>query len=280
MRHQGRAPSDYSTNLFARHAVRFVSDAREPFFAMVTPYAPHAPAIPAPGDADAFADEPVPKPANFNVAAAGGPAYYRNLPSISFDRVVELRRRAWASTLAVDDAVRRLVATVAQRGVLDRTLFVYLSDNGFSFGSHRYMTKNCLYEECAHVPLGFLLPGGGGGSIETPISNVDLAPTLAHIGGAEPPAHADGTDLAPELLGDQPWPENRNLLLEVHQSKQGVPDGYAVVGKRWKYARHETGKRELYDLEADPYELRNLSGETAYGQVEQGLRSRLRALRR
>lgn len=277
--HQGTGAKSYSTDLLARTTSRFVADAKEPFFAMYTPYAPHEPAPPAPRHQGEFAGEPVPQPPNFNTVAPDQPRFYRRLSAVNFEGIKSNKRRAWRATLAVDDATRRLVHAVEERGALDRTVFVYLSDNGFSYGSHKYRPKNCLYQECAHVPMAFRMPDGAGGSIETPISNVDVAPTLAKLAGAGKMRPVDGESLAKQLLGDQPWPADRDLLLEVHASKQAVPEGYAIVTKDWKYTKLETGERELYHLQADPYELDNLHDEPAYAAIEADLRQRLRELR-
>lgn len=274
----GDEPSDYSTSVFARRASDFVATAPEPFFAMVTPYGPHEPTTPAPGDRGTFASEPVAKPPNYGVVAPDQPAYYRERGSGSFAEVRAARREAWEATLAVDRATRDLYRALDERGLLDRTVFVYMSDNGFSFGSHRFRTKNCLYEECARVPMVIRMPGGSARTVRAPISNVDLAPTIAALAGAEPPQDVDGQDLSAQLLSEAPWPRDRDLLLEVHSSKQGVPEGYAIVNSRWKYVENETGETELYDLRADPYELENLAGEPSRAEVESTLAERLAVL--
>jgi len=274
----GDDPADHSTSVFTRRAVRFVAEAPEPFFALVTPYTPHEPTTPSPGDEDTFAGEPVPRPPNFNAVAPDQPRYYRELKPARLSQVREAKRQAWAATLGMDEMMRRLHEAAAERGILERTVFVYMSDNGFSFGSHRFKTKNCLYEECARVPLAISVPGAPGGDVPTPISNVDLAPTLAGLAGAEPPAEADGEDLSPQLLGEDAWPRDRDILLEVHESKQGVPEGYGVVNSRWKYNELVTGETELYDLRADPYELENLAGEPAHAAVEGDLAAKLAEL--
>ena len=274
----GEEAADHSTALFGRRAVAFVRDAPEPFFAMLTPYAPHEPATPAPRDLGAFAEEPVERPPNFGVVAPDQPEHVRERGRLPFARAAAAKRRAWASTLAVDRILRDLFAAVRERGVLGNTVFVFISDNGFAFGSHRLRAKNCLYQECAQVPMLMWTPGVDGGEVATPFSNVDLAPTIAGLAGAEPPDDADGEDLSPQLLGDAPWPEDRDLLLEVHQSKQGVPDGYALVNSRWKYIEHATGEVELYDLRSDPYELDNLAGEPALAERERELADRLAEL--
>jgi len=271
----GRDPGDHSTALLGRRAVRFASEAPEPFFALLAPYAPHEPAIPAPRDVGEFADEPVRRPPNHGVAAADQPEFIRKRGRLPFDRAAEAKRRAWASTLAVDRAVRELFAAADERGILDRTVFLFISDNGFAFGAHRLRAKNCLYEECAHVPMLAWVPGVAGGKVGTPVSNVDLAPTIAGLAGVAGPDDADGDDLSAQLLGDASWPADRDLLLEVHENKQGIPDGYAIVNSRWKYIELDTGEIELYDLRSDPYELDNLAGEPALAERERELANRL-----
>ena len=149
----GEAPADYSTDVLAAHVDDFIRSAQQPFFAWFAPYAPHAPRTPAPRDRDAFAGARVKLPANFNRVAAGAPRWWKQRPRL--DRGEERRATLgqWRSLQAVDDAIGRFVETLRAQDELDNTVIVFLSDNGYSLGSHRNPWKDCAYEECVHLPL-------------------------------------------------------------------------------------------------------------------------------
>jgi arylsulfatase A-like enzyme len=235
--------------------------------------------VAAPRHEGLFAEEPVDLPPNFNEVDADQPAYYQGLDDADAGHMRAIARDKWEAGLAVDEAVEALSQTLESRGVAERTVLLFVSDNSFSLGSHRHFGKNCLYEECARVPMLVRYPGGETGATDSPVSNVDLAATLADLGGTEAGLPADGRSLTPFLSGKRPWPASRDLLLEVHRDKRGVPNGWAIVTHRWKYAEHNTGERELYRLETDPYEMDNLADEPQFEDEQAELAARLAELR-
>ena len=108
------------------------------------------------------------------------------------------------SLAEVDRALGSLVAEVQARGELDRTLIVFVSDNGYSFGEHRWVGKRCPYEACVRMPFVVRSPWRGAGEIPVPVSNVDLAPTIRDLVGAYvdmPTVPTDGLSLRPLLDG-------------------------------------------------------------------------------
>ena len=102
------------------------------------------------------------------------------------------RRRERATLLAVDDAVRRIVATVEARGELDRTVIFFLTDNGYAFGEHRWHGKKCAYEPCIRTPFAVLAPWPGPSVVPQLVSNVDLAATISDLAGVVPGLPQDG----------------------------------------------------------------------------------------
>jgi N-acetylglucosamine-6-sulfatase len=116
------------------------------------------------------------------------------------------------------------------------------------------------YEEAIRVPLIMRADAivGEARTDDHLVANIDLAPTIASVAGVELP-DADGTSLLPLLAGrSETW--RRALLIEHMRGTNPIPTYCAVRTSRYLFASYETGERELYDLEADPFELRNLAG--------------------
>ena len=157
------------------------------------------------------------------------------------------------------------------RGELDNTLIAYTSDNGFFHGEHRvFQGKQRIYEESIRVPLQMRGPGIAPGTRVDELSiNADLAPTIVAAANASPGLVMDGQSLI--SIVQQPRSE---LLLE-RRALNEQPRFTAIRSARYKYAEHGSGERELYDLQNDPFELRNRHGDPAYAAVEAQLAARL-----
>jgi N-acetylglucosamine-6-sulfatase len=260
IRHFGDAPEDYATTAASERAASFIRSVPEdqPFFFMLTPPSPHAPATPGPGDGDAFRGMGFPKPPSFDeVDVSDKPAYVRAHPRISASRrkaLAEFRLDQLRALLSVDRAVGRLVDVLANTGRLEETLIVFTSDNGFLWGEHRIADKNVPYEESIRVPMVVRYdPLTDGRSSKRMVLNIDLAPTIARLAGVELPG-ADGRSFTSLLR--HPRGRWRKAFLVEHYGSH-VPTYCAVRTRSWIYVRYATGEREAYSLERDPYELRN-----------------------
>lgn len=286
----GSSPREYQTDVIARRGVRFIRQSAEggPFFLLASFFAPHGESLPgeerwnprpAPRDRGRFADLPLPEGASFDERnVADKPSFVRRAEPLSRERRWDLRwrwRSRQAALLAVDDAVDGFLDTLRRAGELESTLVVFTSDNGFLMGEHRLEGKERLYEEAARVPLIVSGPGfGAGGSYDGLVGNIDLAATIHAASGVEPMRTLDGVPLQ-ELLADPGGWADRGLLLETARSR-------AVRTPDWMYAEHRTAEgteRELYDLRADPHQLRSLHQAPAYSDVRSELADRLDALR-
>jgi arylsulfatase A-like enzyme len=174
-----------------------------------------------------------------------------------------------------------MFSALAQRNMLNHTVVIFISDNAVARGAHRWNAKGCAYEECVHVPLLISMPGATPRTIAAPVSNVDLAPTIADLAGVTPTIPEDGESLVP-LLDGTASDLNRSILLRCVPLPHGLhpPKCWAIRTHRWKYIETvRTGERELYDLSVDPYELANLDGQPAYAETEADLARRLDKLR-
>ena len=278
----GSAPADYSTDVLAAKATEFVSSAAEPFLLYFTPKAPHTPLVPARRHASAYDHFPWTPPPNFNEAdVTDKPAWVRSLRPRDASATASDWRTASETLLAVDEAIEELIIALATRGSLDNTVLMFVSDNGFSFGSHRVPEKTAVYDEIVRVPLLIRFPGSVSRIEPRLAAHTDLAPTMAELAGVAPEHAIDGVSLVPLLNGTATdW--RTSLLLEWRGSLamgQHVPRYWAVRTGDWKYVELDTGERELYDLRLDPYELDNRAGEAAYVVIEGSLAAELRRLK-
>ena len=270
--------SVYSTDRLATEAVRFVRSSRRPFFLLLAPYAPHAPAEPARRHARAFgALVPWRSPGYRERDVSDKPAWVRAHPRTLRFVPQAFRHRQLQSLLAVDQMVGRVVRTLREQRLLRNTIVVFTSDNGYLWGEHRLSAKGKPYEESIRVPLVIrydALTHGRARSDDRLVANVDLAPTLAAAARTRLPG-AEGRSLLPLLAGRSPRWRGALLLESLAVRGQAVPTCCAVRTRERKLVAYATGERELYDLARDPHELGSLHDEPAWNGAERALRARL-----
>jgi N-acetylglucosamine-6-sulfatase len=284
----GSSPREYQTDVVARRGTRFIrqSSGASPFFLWTSFFAPHGESIP--GD-ERWNPRPAPRhrgryelaqlattPAFNERNVSDKPSFVAGSRRLSRAAVRDLtwrHRSREAALLSVDDAVERFLRTLRRTGELDETVVVFVSDNGFLVGEHRFQHKEQLYEEATRVPL--IMSGPGlpeGANYDGIVGNIDLAPTILDAAGVPPMREPDGRSLL-GLLSD-PEPE-RDILLETAIST-------AVRTPDWMYAEHRTRngvEPELYDMRVDPFQLRSLAGDAGVADQQAALADRLDELR-
>ena len=285
---RGRQLDGHMTDWLNRWALEFVRRPhRKPFLlylshkALHTPYLPAkrheslyagARYVPPPSAADDLSGKPVLRravePVDWATAegVAPEPPESRRGRGTDRDSVVRDQLRTLA---AVDEGVGALVRALKRSGQLDNTVIVYTSDNGYLLGEHgQFDNKRFAYEESIRVPLVVRYPKAvaPGTRVEALALNVDVAPTLLELAGAEPLEKVHGRSLLP-LLGGRPAAWRESFLAEYFLEKVAprTPAWQAVRTARWKYIRYTEleGMDELYDLAADPHEMRNLIDDLA-----------------
>lgn len=276
--HYPKAPDHYETDVLAGLTGDFVRTAPQPFFAYVAPSNPHRPAIAAPQDAGYYRNIPDLDVPSFDEERLGDKPWYRERRPMDAHELQEariIRERMLESTRSLDRDVGRIMDALQQRGVLDNTIVVFSSDNGFMWGEHRLQSKTWPYEESIKVPLVIRTPWTESARTDDRLAgNIDIAPTLARLAGTKPQLVEDGHSLGPALEGrDAPWPHD--LLIEWQGrdvESNGGPTRYrALHTDRFMYVEYVNGWRELYNLRRDPYELTNLADYAKW----QALRTRL-----
>jgi arylsulfatase A-like enzyme len=305
-------PEDYSpdvTGEITRDLVSRQRRSRKPFFIWWAPIAPHREDVattlmnrpgPDPRPPARYAAKSkrykLPRPSSFNEPdISDKPSNVRNgTRALTDEQIAQLQLdyegRA-GSLLAVDDHVKRLVATLKRTNQLRNTVIVFLSDNGWLQGEHRVPGDKFLpYEESVRVPLILRGPGvPAGRKIRGQVGNIDFAPTLVDLARAKPGRRLDGTSLLPAVRNPARRPK-RALAIEAlaplfEGSFPGVNEWdrpyRGVRTDRYTYVVYtETGDQELYDRRRDPAQLRNVAPEPGYARVKATLARKLTRLSR
>lgn len=241
--------AQYATDVQGGWVRDFVAEsvqAGRPFFIYWAPPASHgdivAPA-PAARHVGAFAGLPLWRPPSWNEAdTSDKPRWVDVLPRTPFLAALtdQVRQAAYESLLSVDEQLAAILAQLDDLGVAEDTVVILTSDNGSSWGEHRLWTqgKACPYEECQRVPMVVRYPRGGAGgalTFDTPVLNLDLAPTLADLARVRVPVPVDGASFAPWLRGDPPPPLRADYLLEHWRDSRNaslIVDGQVSDGDR------------------------------------------------
>ncbi len=293
--HYGEDQTDFKQDVLTRKSVNFIgrrAPKAKPFFLWLTYTAPHAggpnpsprppsdclgAAKPANRHEHSFDTASLPMPPDFNEAdVSDKPAAISGLPPLDESQIVDIERKyrcELESLLSVDDGVRKVIDALEATDELGNTLVIYTSDNGFFHGEHRIAQgKTRVYEESSRVPL--LIRGPGipqNVTINSLVSNADLAPTIVDAANVDPGLTMDGRSLLPVAAHPGVF-KNRELLIEE-------PTVKAIRSQGYMYAEYRNRERELYDLQSDPFELQSLDQDPAYASVAAELASRLDQLR-
>ena len=227
--------------------------------------------IPAERHSKLFVGKKIPRRPNAMRPPIGKPALQRkigDLPPLgpktaTSDEVVLGRLR---SLMAIEEGVGQILKALQETNQLDDTVIVLAGDNGYFYGEHGLSVERRLaYEESIRMPLLVRYPRLiKAGTIRNEFAlNIDVAPTLLELTGVSPTVTAEGRSLVPLLKGlGSEW--RKSFLIEYYSDKvfpRMLKMGYkAVRTERWKYIHYLEldGMDELYDLKADPYEMRNI----------------------
>jgi len=197
--------------------------------------------------------------------------------------------RSYTGTIvSVDDSAGEVYKALDELGELDNTLLVFTSDNSFLLGEHGMIDKRTMHEESIRVPLLVRYPPliKPKTEIKQQVLNIDLAPSVLEICGAEPFEKVHGMSWKPLLAGDADgW--RKAWYYEYNYEKQFpyTPNVRGVRTDKWKYVHYPHGdgkpdrhKAELYNLEDDPQELNNLIDAPAHAETVEHLKAELARL--
>lgn len=280
----------------------------QPFFLYSSFFKPHSPyVVPRPYDA-MYDDVEIPLPRLVtldDIHKLPLPAQKQILRSSTLDmdrvRLEWIYRSYYAAMSMVDHQVGLILDALEKSGKAGNTIIVFATDHGDQLAEHGLVGKNVLFEGSVHIPLLVRFPGRvAAAKYDQLVGAIDLLPTLLDLCGIPISKHVQGQSFAPLITGraDHYTPREsiycENIIPEVfappnrigHRSyhpyvpgvgEDGIlhPDAKMVRTRRWKLNYYPTCDGELYDLENDPGETRNLWADPKYADVLQSLRQNL-----
>lgn len=256
----------------------------QPFFLRIDLAEPHFPCMPPEPYASLYNPKDIPPWPNFDETFAGKPEGHLrkheqwHLQDKGWEWWSRVLAKYYGMITFIDACVGKVLKTVDDLGLADRTIFLFCADHGDAMGSHRHFEKaGTMYDEVFRLPL--LVKGPQpwvkSGRVSAFVRSMDLMPTFVEWSGAQLPSPMDGMSLAPFLRDETPagWPDS--VYCEHHGEVWGYQFQRMVRTQRWKYVYNPLGMDELYDLRQDPNELANRVRDEAFGDVLQEMKARL-----
>ena len=180
---------------------------------------------------------------------------------------------------SVDRNVGRVIEYLRQHGLLDNTMIVYTSDQGFYMGEHGWFDKRFMYEESFRTPLLVYYPGGKHGVVKEMVQNIDYAPTFLDVAGAKVPSDIQGCSFLPLLEGKKPanWRQSLYYHYYEYPAEHSVCRHYGIRTKRYSLMHfyNDINAWELYDLKKDPDQMHNIYGKPGTEKLTKNLKKQL-----
>ncbi len=185
---------------------------------------------------------------------------------------------------SVDDGVGEVLDYLEEAGLAENTIVVYTSDQGFYLGEHGWFDKRFMYEESFRTPLLVRYPKEikAGTKIEKLVQNLDFAPTFLDYAGIEIPADMQGESFRKLVSGKtSEWRDAVYYTYYEYPSVHMVKRHYGVATERYKLMHfyYDIDEWEMYDLQTDPSEMKNIYDDPAYADVQEELHAKLTELR-
>ncbi|SDT21697.1 sulfatase-like hydrolase/transferase [Microlunatus soli] len=262
-----------------RAAVDFLQGRQRaaPFLLYVGYMHPHFPFVVPPDYADLYDADQVPLPTGWDTPVrmqhpviAQLRHSFRNDEPLAADQVRAATAAYWALITHLDDQIGLLLAALENTGLTDATVVIYTSDHGEMAGRHGIWQKQCFYEPAVRVPMIIRdgrSPDGAGRRESTPVSTVDLLPTLRDLAGLPGDPELPGRSLLGPL---SPVP----VFAEYHAQGQ-LTGGFMLRSGCYKLCAYAGRSPQLFDLVDDPEELTDLAGDAAYAEVLDRLQTEL-----
>jgi arylsulfatase A-like enzyme len=186
---------------------------------------------------------------------------------------------------SVDDSIGRVLGYLDATDQGRNTVVVYTSDQGFYLGEHGWFDKRFMYEESLRIPLIIRYPAEiPAGVVSSMVLNLDFAPTFLDYAGVRVPEDMQGRSIREVATGHTPadWRKSMYYHYYEYPGVHAVRRHYGIRTERYKLIHfyYDIDAWELYDLQADPHELRNLYGDSRYADLASRLKSELTELQR
>ena len=177
-----------------------------------------------------------------------------------------------ATAMSVDESIGRVMEYLEEIGELDNTVIVYTSDQGFFLGEHGWFDKRFMYEECLRMPFVIRYPKmiKAGSTSKAICMNVDFGPTFLDLAGIEVPSEMQGRSFRKvlEKKGRIPagWREAAYYHYYEYPAEHSVKRHYGIRTSDCKLIHfyNDIDQWEMYDMKADPQEMRNVYDDPAY----------------
>ncbi|MFM1944915.1 MAG: hypothetical protein RI897_3897 [Verrucomicrobiota bacterium] len=277
----------YNSDVLTSQAIQWLTEQqhKKPFFLYLSYKAVHFPFTPPPRHANRYQGKPIPYPetmANTEDNYATQPHWVRErrygihgidhmqTGPLDHDPVPDFNELYWnfCETIhGLDENIGHLLQYLDDANLAENTLVLYLGDNGFALGEHGFYDKRDAFEESIRIPMLARGPGIQPGSVvSNMVLNIDIAPSILELAGANPSAESarfDGRSFLPLLQGKTPTtPWRDHILYEYHWEWNfpATPTTLAIRTDRWKYIYYHGlwDLNGLYDLQTDPHERHNL----------------------
>lgn len=281
-----RVDPDYHQTKWASDcAIDFISQERDqPWLLNINVYDPHPPFIPPKSYADRFNADEMPGP----YFQESDLKTQEGLDGVDFQQKAtrpeelgakDIQAKYYAMIAQIDDQFARILESLESTGQRENTVIVFTSDHGETLGDHGLLKKGCrFYEGLTRVPLIFSWPGRfqSNRQCEGLVELLDLSATLLELTGVDIPEYHQGLSLMPFLVGDSDGSQIRETA-RCEYFDALAPDFTGGVGSFATMYRtdcyklsvyHDRNLGELYDLENDPWEFKNLWDDPHYADLK------------
>lgn len=307
-----RTIKGYVTDIVSDLSIEFLKkrDPKKPFLLLSHHKAPHRPWEPDAKHANMYEETSIPLPANYfddykNRATPAEKALMRvardmNFVDLKSTPPAELSGRArdeWfyqrymedylRCVASVDDNVGRLLDYMRDNGLMENTIIIYTSDQGFFLGDHGWYDKRFMYEESLHMPFLVRYPKEikPASTSDAFVINADFAPTLLDYAGVKAPGEMQGKSFRTILAGNNPadWRKSMYYHFFEHMDvDHKVARHYGVRTDRYKLIHyyHPMDEWELFDLQKDPKEMKSVYADPEYAATLIELQEELQRLRK
>ncbi|MEU6794396.1 sulfatase-like hydrolase/transferase [Nonomuraea wenchangensis] len=271
--------ADQTLELLERYARDFRESGR-PFMLSCHWYGPHLPYLIPDEYYDMYDPQSVPLPASMAETFDGKPevqrrySEYWSADHFDADAWRELIAAYWGYVSLIDAQIGRLLSALRELGLWDDTAVIFTADHGEFTGAHRLNDKGpAMYEDIYRIPGIIRVPGTSARTVDAFATLIDLNPTILDLAGLPPQEPCDGESLLP-LLSGAPAEGRDSVTTEFHGHH--FPYSQRMFrDRRHKLVFNPEGVHELYDLDSDPHELRNVYAVPAYAAVRRDLTVRL-----
>ena len=263
----GISRTRYIATELTDYAIEWIEQQSGPFVLYLSHKSVHASFQPDEPDVDRYAGEDPHVPEGAHLWSAHTRNQYVHLTRTPLDTSI---RRYGEAIHSMDREIGRLLERLSELGLKENTLVIYTSDNGYQWGEHDLTDKRWAYEESIRIPFIMRLPGNElhrGQRNSNIIANTDVAATFLDAAGIEFPDYMEGQSLL-QLLDDPDTDWRDHFFYSYfYEPPYPTPTSFALVTDRYKLIETTWKGMELYDLQSDPREQRNLANDLDHAKT-------------